>query len=499
MIPIVSHGRVRLASALIAALPLFRLNGQSFWYDELFTVWVARHTSLQVIHEASVDGYTPPLYYLLVGALWRLGLRTESLRVLSVLGGAVCLFFLGRLATRLGGPSAGRTAWVLAGLSPFLVSLSQELRPYTCFLACALAAADVFLTWWTKPSWRCATAWGALLVSAAGFSYLSLALVPVALAASIASRSQKQALWVAGAATTLALVLSIPGLAKGTELVGDRHEAGQLKIETRWKYPLARLALGHGVRMPPLASGRDRRLTTASELAVGSVLVLALVRLWRDRDKAVALALGAFVFALAAVWVADAVTGIGVTTRYLALAFPPFVLVVALTAIRSRVAKPFVGVLLALQLVGLGQYLFVRDYFRDDWRALTSRLTQLTQRDDLVWGFPLHHLEVAARFYAPDLAVGGGYVGRRGIPYFIKSGQRWKGYGLAGELERADDLPAEVSRRTAGRRVLLVTYEDNDWHGDTRPLVESLGSRGSMEAERFPGREVLVLRVYPRQ
>src|SRR5260370_18461710 len=336
-------GRGQLACAVLAALPLFRLAHQSFWYDELFTVWVARQRAVQIVQQASVDGYTPPLYYFLVGALWRLGLRSESLRTLSVLGGAVSLFFLGRLAAGLGGRAAGQAAWVLAGSSPFVLPLSQELRPYTMFLACPLAAADVFVTWWRNPTWPRAIAWGILLILSTAFSYLVVALLRVGVAAAIASPSRRQALFVAGGAAILAMALSMPGLAKATELTNLRRAAGTVQIETRWMYPLARLTLGQGVRMPPLASPRDSRLTTASELIAGSLLGLALVRWWRSRDKALALALAALVFTLAAVWAADAVTGIGVTTRYLALAFPPFVLVVALTAMSSLTSKLLAG------------------------------------------------------------------------------------------------------------------------------------------------------------
>jgi hypothetical protein len=490
-------GRAQLAFALIAALPLVRLAHQSFWYDELFTVWAARHTPIQIVHEASADGFTPPLYYLLVGALWKLGLHSERLRMLSVVGGAASLFFLGRVATRAGGRLAGRAAWLLAGLSPFLVSLSQELRPYTLFLACALAAADVFLWWRTHPTWPRAIAWGALILMATAFSYLGVGLLPVALSAAIVTSSRRQALSVAGVTTILALAMSVPGLAKGAELTNLRRATGDVRVETRWAYPLARLTLGQGVRMPPLAGPRDRRVTSAGELVVGLLLGLALVRWWRSRDKALSVALAALAFSLAAVWAADAFAGIGVTTRYLALAFPPFVLVLALTATSSLASRVLVGALLALQLFCLGQYLFDRDYFRDDWRALCARLTQLGGPNVLVWGFPVHHLEVATRFYAPDLTVDGGSVSKHGdIAYFLRPGTRWKGYGPEGPLERVDNIPAKVSRRVGHRGVLLVTYDDNDWHGDTRHLIESFGSQRSRQTERFSGREVLVLTIY---
>lgn len=484
--------RAGLALLLLALLPLYRLARQSFWYDELFTVWVARRPPAEILQQAAADGYTPPLYYLLVGALWRLGFQSENLRILSVIGGGIGLWSLMRLGQRLGGRPAAHTSLALGGLSPFLFSFSQELRPYTTLIGCAAAATEAFLAWWKKPRLPLALGWGALLLGAATSSYLGLLLLPVALALATRAPRRRQALPVVLGVIALSLFLALPGLERATGTIG---------IDTHYPFPLARLMLGHGVRMPPLAGDRDRGLTLATEITAGAVLLVAAALSWRRRDAALGAALGCLALSLGAAWVLDAVTGVGITTRYLALAFIPFMLVLALAVRQLGRAGPLLlAPIVLFQVIGLERYLFHQEYFRDDWRGLSRRLVETYERDDLVWGFPAHHLAVATSFYAPGVAVGGGFMGREGEPvYLLKPGERFSGYRLESQLERLLENPEEeIVRRATGRRVLLVTYADDDWHGDTRPLVRAIARERREKLERFPAREVLLLRVLDR-
>src|SRR5262245_13567148 len=41
-------------------------TAESLWYDELFTVWVARRPWGDVMAQTAADGFTPPLFYALV-------------------------------------------------------------------------------------------------------------------------------------------------------------------------------------------------------------------------------------------------------------------------------------------------------------------------------------------------------------------------------------------------------------------------------------------------
>src|SRR5262249_24991945 len=129
-----------------------------------------------------------------------------------------------------------------------------------------------------------------------------------------------------------------------------------------------------------------------------------------------------------------------------------------------------------------------------------ARLVSLREPDDVVLGFPGHHVAVAFDTYAPELPLVGGFSGRAGEPvYLYREGQRFRGYDFTGQLvEVSGSLRAALLHRTRGRRAWLVSYADDDWHGDVRPVVDALAGR-VVRSERFPARETLLLReVAPR-
>ena len=487
----------RTAIVVFSLLPLFRLTHQSLWYDELFTLFVARHTVARVLDQAAWDGFTPPLYYLLIALAQRAGLAAESLRVVSVGFGALALWGLGRLATRLSGARAGFAAVLLAGISPFLVSMSQELRPYTAFLACAACAADAFLEWRRAPSLRRGLAWAAWLLGATAFSYLGLALVPLALVGALVTPAgRRPAAALALVAFAAAALISLPGLRKARGLYQNRSERGRVRWETRPILPFARIVLGGGLRPEPIGDERDRRLAAIAEWTVRAALGLALIAAVLRRDRTLLTCAATLVTALAGVWTADAMLGIGVTTRYLSLALLPFLLLV----VRMASAVPWVGapaaILLAvLQLLALQRYLLEPAYARDDWRALSARLLRLHQPGDLILGFPGHHAAVAFSAYAPELPLIGGFTGRRGEQvYLFREGEHFRGYDFGDQLEEVGaDLGAALRRRGEGRRVRIVSYADEDWHGNVGQVVEALGARVA-RSERFPARETLLIR-----
>jgi hypothetical protein len=495
-------GSPALLALAFGLLPLYRLTGQSLWFDELFTVFVARHGVAGIFAQAAADGFTPPLYYLLVAVLERLGLPPESWRVVSVAFGTLALLGLGRLATRLGGPRVGVLAVLLAGTSPFLFSMSQELRPYTAFVACAAFAADALLAWREEPGLRRGLIWAGWLLLATAFSYLGLALLPLALAAVLAGGAgRRSGVALALGVLVAATLISLPGLRKASHLQGARAERGRVQWESRPVLPLARLTLGAGYRPEPVGDPGDRRRGWAAEWSGRAVLGLALWIAWRRRDRALAACASLLVAALGAVWTADALLGLGVTTRYLSLALIPFLLLAArLAGAAPALGVPVVAAVALLQLAGLQRYLFDPAYARDDWRALAARLLDLREPADVVFGFPGHHVAVALDTYAPGLASVGGFTGRAGEPvYLYRPGERFRGYDFGDRLEEVGGALGEtLQRRAGGRRAWVVSYADDDWHGDVRPVLQALAGR-EVRAERFPAREILVLReVVPR-
>ena len=136
-LPQQQHGKVRadrtaLALAAISvaglALRLFRLGGQSFWFDEAQTLFVARLPLGEIFQRA----YRPPLYHLLLHGWSALVSDAESwLRLPSALCGAALVPLVYLLASRLYGRKVGLLAAFFAALSPTLLWYSQELRMYS--------------------------------------------------------------------------------------------------------------------------------------------------------------------------------------------------------------------------------------------------------------------------------------------------------------------------------------------------------------------------------
>jgi len=121
-------------------LRLFRLDGQSLWYDEGVSAFMTHRSFAEIAAATSVDIH-PPLYYWLL-SLWCLpfGQGEIALRGFSVLLGTAIVWVTWRLGRALAGPAVGLAAAGLLAVSPLAVQYSQEVRMYA--LAGLLAVAS---------------------------------------------------------------------------------------------------------------------------------------------------------------------------------------------------------------------------------------------------------------------------------------------------------------------------------------------------------------------
>lgn len=124
--------RAALSAVLLLALGvrLFRLDGQSLWYDEGNSVALAGRDVFTIIQSAARDIH-PPLYYIVLHA-WVsvLGNSEVAVRLLSALLGVALVYVTYLMGRRLFGLPAALVAAFLAALSPFQVYYSQEARMY---------------------------------------------------------------------------------------------------------------------------------------------------------------------------------------------------------------------------------------------------------------------------------------------------------------------------------------------------------------------------------
>jgi 4-amino-4-deoxy-L-arabinose transferase-like glycosyltransferase len=124
------------------ALRVYRLGDQNVWWDEGWSVSLARQPVAELLRLSAGDVH-PPGYYLLLH-LWRnaAGDSEFSLRFLSTAAGVLAVAATYVLGRAVGGVRAGLLAALMLGLSRFHVWWSQEMRMY------ALGALFVVISVW---------------------------------------------------------------------------------------------------------------------------------------------------------------------------------------------------------------------------------------------------------------------------------------------------------------------------------------------------------------
>jgi len=130
---------------LAFSLCLYRLDHQSLWYDEGFSVYLAR-LSLGEITARTASDIHPPLYYYLLH-LW-LGPFGDSefvLRFFSLIFGLLTVPLIYVLGRRLMGTASGLLAALLLAISPLYLWYSQEARMYTLVTFLCLLSSYLLL------------------------------------------------------------------------------------------------------------------------------------------------------------------------------------------------------------------------------------------------------------------------------------------------------------------------------------------------------------------
>ena len=121
-------------------LRVFDLGAQSLWYDEAFSVLVARADWATAARLLSVDLH-PPLYYLVLRAgLIVLGSSEFAVRFVSVIPAVLMVPLMWALARRLFDRLTAQLAAALVCLSPLFVWYAREARMYSQTTMLGLAA-----------------------------------------------------------------------------------------------------------------------------------------------------------------------------------------------------------------------------------------------------------------------------------------------------------------------------------------------------------------------
>jgi len=413
---------------LAALLRLYRIDGQSLWYDEGVSAFMTTRGPMEIARAAAADIH-PPLYYWLLSA-WAapFGNGESSLRGLSVLFGTTTVWVVWRLGRELFDEAVGLSAAGLLAISPLAIQYSQEVRMYAlaALLATSSTWAYLAFTRSNPPRGRLAILYGLLAAALLYTHYYGVLVLGVhqlhlALTLAIHGRWRLLRPWLLG--TALTAVLYVPWLPYALRQTGYYPGLGTpqppyaLALDavnvlsigvatTRFSFRLGLLpflalaAIGLATR--PHDGARVRIADTAAEprpwgraprfpapgarallalwtvLPIGTIIVLSTSRpLYEPRF--LMLVLPAWVILVAA----GGVT-LGRSVSRLLFAQPAPRGPAARGAIAGLLAVVALGLLLLPTARSLAAYYFDPTYARDDYRGLASTIQALERPDDAV-------------------------------------------------------------------------------------------------------------------
>ncbi len=136
-----SKRRLALVFVLVLVgswLRISGINGQSLWFDEVFSRNVAvQFTIPSIVRDGVAGDVHPPLYFVLLNAWVSLtGDSALALRLLSALFAMLTLPAIYHLARLMFGRHAGWIALLLCAFSPLQVYYAQEARQYMLSVLC---------------------------------------------------------------------------------------------------------------------------------------------------------------------------------------------------------------------------------------------------------------------------------------------------------------------------------------------------------------------------
>lgn len=141
------------------ALRLYRLDHQSVWYDEIFSLTVSQQSFHEMMQYLVKDFVQPPLHYFLLHVWFELvGFGPYQARLLSVIFGGLAILGTYLLGDCLFGRRTASIAALLLAVSQLAVMYSQEARPYAQLLFLMPFVSYLFLAaLWTG---RAGAWWG---------------------------------------------------------------------------------------------------------------------------------------------------------------------------------------------------------------------------------------------------------------------------------------------------------------------------------------------------
>ncbi len=352
---------------LALALRVFQLGRQSLWYDEGVSAYMTRLSLAEMMRWTAHD-IQPPLYYLIL-RLWAslFGDGEFSLRFPSLVFGLLTVPLIYMVGKRLFDRIAGLAAAALAALSPLYLWYSQEARMYTLLtFLCLLSSYLLLLITDERLSqerrrilWLGLTLAHVLAVYTHYFAFSVIAFQIVYFLAWWLGRARERALLIEGGLALVGLLLAyVPWL----PFIFTRYGADV----SYWK---GTLKLNEALRKLPISFGVGETVieATAWKIAIGYMIVsiVSLIAIGlRTKDQGPKtdsiLFLLLYLLLPTALIMAFIYRHPKFSPRYLMLASPPFLLIIAagLVSLFQRAVRAIRGQRTALLLTAYCCLLF---------------------------------------------------------------------------------------------------------------------------------------------
>jgi 4-amino-4-deoxy-L-arabinose transferase-like glycosyltransferase len=390
-------GRSRSAialAAIVAAGAILRaawLDHQSYWYDESVSAEIARAPLEDILRGAPFarDLGNPPLYYALLHAVARLvGDGDVALRALSVVAGTLSIPLVFDVGRRTLGARVGLVAAALFAVAPAAVYFAQEARTYALTTLLALATVDALLAATRRP--RSLLRWAA--VSAALFftvyAHYFGVFLGVALVVAVALDRRRRPALLGPLALACGAAAAVWLAAWGPAFVAQLRAPGNLarSAETWWAHVLATpLFYSVGTTLLWKDAHEPWRLVAAGlACAAFAVPAAAGLHALRDRAPAARVLLPWLLLPTLGPALVSALATPLYAVRYVLLAAPAFLLVVALGLVElgkgARLAS--VAGITAGAAVSLASYF--GEAVKHDWRAVARAVDALARPGDVL-------------------------------------------------------------------------------------------------------------------
>lgn len=388
---------------LALGLRLYRLDGQSFWYDEGTSVVLAGRDLPSIARDAAADIHPPLYYYLLHYWTAAFGTSEVAARSLSAVLGVLLVVVTWLLGRRLFDGWTALAAALLAAVSPFAVYYAQETRMYT--LAALLGAASVLATIYLIQGWQARRGWwplalvgyvaaslGALYTHYFAFT-APLAANLIVLVWAVQRRAWRQlAVW-AGANLLIAAVF-LPWLLRA--LPGIRAwpaVSAPFTLPFLVQDSLRVFSLGRGAEWSLWAILFAVLLIAGALLPVPKRAILAVPTAETLGDGFARFAVSAYLAAPLVVMFVLSLSRPMYNPKFLLVVLPPFALLVARGALLPARWWPRLGAavsallllgVVAVAVMGLRGYYFDPRQARDDYRGIARYLAAVGRPGDAI-------------------------------------------------------------------------------------------------------------------